>query len=75
MSYNNVKLSDREVYKILYLNKVEGLHPHQLETIFPVTKASIKSIVNGRSRRECHTLFMKYKDSHRKEFIRLFEAN
>lgn len=67
----NVKLTDRDVYKILYLNKVEGLQPHQLETMFPVTKATIRSIVNGKRRKDCYGLFMKYKDSHSDEFMKL----
>lgn len=75
MSYNNVKLTDREIYKMLYLNKIEGLRPYQLEAMFPVSRATIKNIVNGRSRKECYALFMQYKDSHRKAFLRLFEAS
>ncbi|HDR8065352.1 TPA: hypothetical protein QCY66_004321 [Bacillus cereus] len=67
----NVKLKDKDVYKILYLNKVDGLQPHQLETMFPVTKATIRSVVNGKSRKDCYGLFMKYKDSHRDEFMKL----
>ncbi|HHP5741536.1 TPA: hypothetical protein ACSC8Z_005840 [Bacillus paranthracis] len=67
----NVKLSDKDVYKILYLNKVEGIQPSQLEKDFPVTKITIRNIVNGKSRKECYALFMKYKDSHRKEFMKL----
>lgn len=71
IGFNNIKLTDRDVYKILYLNKVEGLQSHQLETMFPVTKATIKSIVNGKSRKDCYGLFMKYKDSHSDEFMKL----
>ncbi len=73
MSYNNVKLTDRDVYKILYLNKVEGLQPFQLETKFPVTRTTIKNIVNGKSRKDCYIVFMEYKDSHRNEFMKLVE--
>ena len=69
----NVKLTDKDVYKILYLNKVEGLQPYQLEIMFPVARTTIKSIVNGKSRKDCYELFMKYKDSHRKEFMKLVE--
>lgn len=67
----NVKLTDMDVYKILYLNKVKGVPPHQLETMFPVTRATIKNIVNGKSRKDCYAVFMKYKDSHQKEFLAL----
>lgn len=67
----NVKLADQEVYKILYLNKVKGIQPSQLEKDFPVTKITIRNIVNGKSRKDCYALFMKYKDSHREEFMKL----
>lgn len=69
----NVKLKDEDVYKILYLNKVDGLQPYQLEIMFPVSRATIKSIVNGNSRKDCYAMFMKYKDIHRKEFMKLIE--
>lgn len=69
----SVKLADKDVYKILYLNKVKGYQPYQLETMFPVTKATIRSIVNGKSRKDCYVLFMKYKDSHSEEFMKLVE--
>ncbi|HGO9415607.1 TPA: hypothetical protein ACLBZX_004054 [Bacillus cereus] len=71
IGFNNVKLTDKDVYKILYLNKVKDYQPYQLETMFPVTKATIRSIVNGKSRKDCYNLFMKYKDSHGDEFMKL----
>lgn len=55
----NVKLTDNDVYKILYLNKVKGVLPYQLEAMYPVTKRTIKNIVNGKSRRDCYEIFMK----------------
>jgi len=67
----NVKLTDKDVYKILYLNKMKGYQPYQLETMFPVTTATIRNIVNGKSRKDCYGLFMKYKDSHGDEFMKL----
>lgn len=73
MSYNNVKLSDQDVYKILYLSTVEGLQPHQLEKLFPVSKITIRNIVNGKARKECFLLFHEYKDSHLNEFKKLVE--
>ena len=69
----NVKLKDEDVYKILYLNKVDGLQPYQLEIMFPVSRTTIKSIVNGKSRKDCYAVFMKYQDSHCNEFMKLVE--
>jgi hypothetical protein len=67
----NVKLTDQDVYKILYLNKIDGLQPYQLENLFPVSRATIKGIVNGKSRKECYNLFHEYKDTHLDQFKRL----
>ena len=69
----NVKLTDKDVYKILYLNKVEGLQPYQLEKKFTVTRTTIKNIVNGKSRKDCYMVFMEYKESHLNEFMKLVE--
>ncbi|QFT88080.1 hypothetical protein FIU87_05465 [Bacillus sp. THAF10] len=69
----NVKLTDRDVYKILYLNHVKEVPPHQLETMFPVTKKTISKIVNGKSRKDCYAVFIKYKDTHKNEFIKLLD--
>jgi hypothetical protein len=68
----NVKLTDKDVYKILYLNKVKGMLPHQLEELFPVSKATIKSIVNGKSRKDCFISFMEYKEKYPEKVINLF---
>jgi len=46
IGFNNVKLTDRDVYEILFLNKVKGLQPHEIEKKFPVSRATIKNIVN-----------------------------
>jgi len=70
----NVKLTDKDVYKILYLSKIEGLLPYQLEEMFPVSRTTIKNIVNGKSRKDCYYLFMEYKDSHLEDFKMLFEV-
>lgn len=70
----NVKLTDRDVYKILYLSKIEGLLPYQIEPKFSVSRATIKNIINGKSRKDCYYLFMEYKDSHLEEFKKLFEV-
>lgn len=42
MSFNNVKLTDKEVYQILFLNKVEGLLPYEIEEKFPVSRETIR---------------------------------
>ncbi|WP_404347501.1 hypothetical protein LG311_17875 [Sutcliffiella horikoshii] len=68
----NVKLTDKEVYHILFLNKVEGLLPYQLVERFPISKATIKSIVNGRSRKDCYEAFMYYKEKHPRKVLNLF---
>lgn len=71
--FNNVKLTDKDVYKILYLNKVKGLLPYQIEEHFSVTRATIKGIVNGKSRRDCYEAFMEYKTKHPRKVKLLFE--
>lgn len=70
----NVKLTNRDVYKILYLNKVKKLQPHQLEEMFPVSRATIKSIVNGNSRKDCYFPFMDYMERHPKKVMSLFDS-
>jgi hypothetical protein len=71
--FNNVKLTDRDVYKILYLNKVKGLLPYQIEEHFTVSRATIKNIVKGKSRRDCYEAFMEYKVKHPQKVKILFE--
>lgn len=56
--FNNVRLTDKDVYKILYLSKVKGLLPYQIEEYFTVSRATIKSIVNGKSRKDCYEAFI-----------------
>jgi len=75
VSFNNVKLIDRDVYQILFLNKVKGLQPYQLEKIFPVSSTTIKNIVNGKSRKDCYYAFLDYMEKHtREEVLKIFEA-
>lgn len=31
IGFNNVKLTDKDVYEILFLNKVKGLQPYEIE--------------------------------------------
>ncbi|MFN7251496.1 MAG: hypothetical protein ACK4M9_11975 [Anaerobacillus sp.] len=59
--FYNVKLTDKDVYRMLYLNKVEGKLPYQLEEQFPVSRTTIKNIVNGKSRKDCYHAFMTLK--------------
>jgi transposase len=68
----NVKLTDKEVYRILFLNKVKGMQPHQLEEMFPVSKGTIRNIVNGKSRKDCYHAFMYYMEKHPKKVQNLF---
>lgn len=68
----NVKLTDKDVYKILYLNKVKKLLPYQIEKQFPVSKATIKNILNGKSRKDCYYSFMDYMEREPKKVLSLF---
>lgn len=70
--FNNVKLTDKGVYEILCLNKVEGLQHYEIEKKFPVSRATIRNIVNGRSRKDCYYAFLEYKEKHPKEIMELF---
>ena len=70
----NVKLTDKEVYKILYLNKVKGLLPYQIEEQFPVSKATIKSIITGKSRKDCFHAFMYFSEKNPEKVLTLFDC-
>ncbi|WP_230683452.1 hypothetical protein [Priestia aryabhattai] len=69
----NVKLTDRDVYHILYLSKVQGLQPYQIEKSFPVSRATIKAIVNGKSRKDCYAAFMDFKSRYPRKVKLLFK--
>lgn len=71
-SFYNVKLTDRDVYKILYMSKVEKLQPFQIEESFTVSRSTIRNIVNGRSRKDCYETFMEYKKQHPRKVKSLF---
>ncbi|BCC10844.1 hypothetical protein F3I01_24645 [Bacillus sp. SRB1LM] len=73
IGFNNVKLTDKDVYEILFLNKVKGLQPYQLETMFPVTRSTIRNIVNGKSRKDCYYIFIDYMEKHPKKVVGFFE--
>lgn len=72
ISVFNIKLTDRDVYKILYLNKIKKLLPSQIAEQFPVTKATISNIVNGKSRQDCYHSFMDYMERHPRKVKKLF---
>ncbi|MCM2982299.1 hypothetical protein M3599_15340 [Niallia circulans] len=74
MSFNNVKLTDKQVYEILYMNKVKGLLPYQIETMYSVSRTTIKSIVNGKSRKDCYYVFMDYMEKHPRKIKALFDS-
>lgn len=69
----NTKLTDKDVYYMLYLNKVEGKLPYQLEELFPVSRATIKNIVNGKSRKDCYYTFMTLKTRQPNKLKELFK--
>jgi len=68
----NVKLTDRDVYKILYLNKIKKLLPYQIEESYPVSRGTIKSIINGKSRKDCYHAFMDYMEREPNKVMTLF---
>ena len=53
-----VKLTDEDVYLLLYLKKVKGLPMHQLEEQFCLSKDSLEKIIDGRFRTKCYLGFM-----------------
>lgn len=52
------KLTDEDVYFLLYLNKIKGLPLYQLEEKFSLSKDSVERIVDGRSRNKCYQGYM-----------------
>lgn len=73
MSFNNVKLTDKDVYHILFLNRVEMLQPYQIEKMYPVSRTTIKDIVNGKSRKDCYYAFIDYMEKHPRKVRKLFD--
>ncbi|MBF7145188.1 hypothetical protein [Bacillus toyonensis] len=73
IGFNNVKLTDKDVYEILFLNKVKGLQPYEIEKRFLVSRTTVKNIVNGKSRKDCYFTFMEYKEKHPKKVMTLFD--
>lgn len=60
LGFNNVKLTDKEVYHILFLNRVKGMKPSQIEKMFSVSKTTIKNILTGKSRKDCYFVYLEY---------------
>lgn len=52
------KLTDAEIYFILYLKRVEALSLHQLEEQFSLCRDSVEKIVQGRTRKKCYAGYM-----------------
>lgn len=74
MSFNNVKLTDKDVYRILFLSMVKGFQPSEIEPQFSVSKGTIRNIVNGKSRKDCYFSFIDYLENNPKEkVVELFE--
>ena len=72
-NFYNVKLTDKEVYHILWLNKVHGLKPFEIVKQYNVSKLTISKIVNGKSRKDCYAAFMYYKQKHPRKIKTLFK--
>ncbi|EIM05089.1 hypothetical protein A1A1_18032 [Planococcus antarcticus DSM 14505] len=53
-----LKLTDEDVYFLLYLNKIKGLPFHQLEEQFSLSRDSVEKIMDGRSRKKCYLGYM-----------------
>jgi|GEM_PF-3656001 len=52
------KLTDQQVYQILYLYHEKNVLPCYFAPTFNVTKVSITNILNGQ---DCHEVFLKYR--------------
>lgn len=66
-----VKLSDQQVYQILYLYHEKKVMPSNLAPTFKVTKSTIKNIVKGKSRQDCFEVFFKHKYKMKDQFEKL----
>ncbi len=65
------KLTDQQVYQILYLYHEKNVMPSNLAPTFNVTKATIRNIVKGKSRQDCHEVFLKFKNKMKNQFEEL----
>lgn len=72
-----VKLSDQQVYQILYLYHEKNVLPCKLAPTFNVTKSTIRNIVNGKSRKDCYEVYFKYRETMKvqfEEFVMVFKG-
>ena len=53
-----IKLTDEDVYFLLYLKKIKGLPLHQLEEQFSLSRDSVERLADGRSRTKCYLGYM-----------------
>ncbi|WDV07137.1 hypothetical protein [Lysinibacillus irui] len=65
------KLTDQQVYQILYLYHEKNVLPCYLAPTFNVAKSTIRNIVNGKSRQDCHEVFLKYRYKMKGQFEEL----
>lgn len=68
------KLTDQQVYQILYLYHEKKVIPCNLAQTFNVTKTTIRNIVNGKSRQDCHEVFLKFRYKMKDQFEELVIA-
>ena len=57
-NHDIIKLTDEDVYFLLYLKKIKGLPLHQLEEQFSLSRDSVEKIMDGRSRPKCYLGYM-----------------
>lgn len=55
------KLTDQQVYQILYLYYEKKVMPSNLAPTFNVTKTTINNIVNDKSQQDCYEVLIKYR--------------
>jgi hypothetical protein len=51
-------LADEDVYLLLYLSRVKGVHPAQLEKQFSLSRESMGKILVGQARKKCYANFI-----------------
>lgn len=55
---DTLKLTDEDVYYILYLKNIKRLPSHQLEEQFSLSRDSLEKIIDGRFRSKCYLGYM-----------------
>lgn len=68
------KLTDQQIYQILYLYYEKNVSPCYLAPTFNVAKSTIRNIVNGKSRQDCHEVFLKYRYKMKDQFEKLITS-